>query len=527
MKNKNILFLSFILTLISLLSEAQITTSIVNQKTLGGINQDMLVGSKKTVDNGYILYGYSSSGISGDKTESCRGGNDFWIIKLNANLNIQWQKTIGGIGEDLITDLILCADSSFLCVGSSSSPISNEKTVPCFGNYDYWVLKLDNNGNLIWQNVYGGTDSDQANSIIQFNDGKIFISGMSKSNISGNKTENCRGSNDYWIICTDSLGNKLWDKTIGGNLTDRDAKIVKSSNDKLIILGSSNSPISNEKTSPCFGNLDLWIVEIDTGGNIIWDKTYGGSENDGFGFEDIILCDDNIYLCSSSSSGISGNKSDSCRGFDDYWILKLDKNGNKFWDKTIGGSNYDIPNSILYAQNDQLVVLGSSMSDITCDKTENSIGAYDYWVIGLDTNGLLKWQKTIGGTDEDHLQYAIELANNNYMIFGNSQSGISGLKTEVCRGSFDYWLVEIANNYGISDLLETKIYIYPNPTTSSLTINGITNINTAEVYNISGKLLLTKQLNTNQLDISSLAKGLYLIKLSTEEGSLVSKFVKE
>lgn len=179
-------------------TQAQITTSVVNQRTFGGSLNEMPSCGLKTADNGYIIGGGSESSISGDKTEPNRGlYNDYWIIRLNPDLSIKWQKTIGGNSNDFLQHLIGCKDGGFICVGSSVSPISGEKAIAGYGDNDYWVIKIDSSGNILWQNVYGGTGADQPSSIIRLTNGKYIIGGTSDSDSSGVKTENSRGVNDY------------------------------------------------------------------------------------------------------------------------------------------------------------------------------------------------------------------------------------------------------------------------------------------------------------------------------------------
>jgi hypothetical protein len=526
-------YLAFLFAFLNCLSiqtlSAQVTTALVNQKVFGGSNIDMLTGSKKTNDGGFIIYGYSKSGISGEKTDSSRGGNDIWIVKLNPNLSIQWQKTIGGSANDVINDITFGKDGGYLCLAASNSPISGDKTISSFGNNDYWVIKLDIAGNIKWQNVYGGSDSDIPTSIIQLNSGKIIISGNSSSGISGNKTEVCRGLNDYWIVCSDSLGNKLWDKTIGASQGDSRPQMGKTSDNNLVLCGASNSPISNEKTSPCFGSNDLWVVKIDTTGSILWDKTFGGTDNEGMVIA-LIIKNDNIFICSESASGVSGNKTDSCKGSTDYWVLKLDKNGNKAWDKSIGGSMGDLASSIIYTQSNELVIGGTSGSSISGDKTENSLGNYDYWIVGLDTNGVLKWQKTIGGSDDDGINGLIEIVNNHYLVSGYSKSGLSGNKTEASRGNYDYWVVELSTNSSISENNINNLQVFPNPFTNSIFISMVTSFNKGNltIYNLIGEIVYQTVIKDKKSEIKlQLSKGIYLVKLVTDNNEVyTSKILK-
>jgi hypothetical protein len=231
-----------------------------------------------------------------------------------------------------------------------------------------------------------------------------------------------------------------------------------------------------------------------------------------------------------SYSGISGTKTEPCIGNCDYWVLKLDADGNKIWDKTIGGTDYDLPSSITISTDNELLISGSSNSNITGNKTEDSFGSFDFWIVSLDTNGNLNWQKTIGGSEDDGCENIFEITNNNYMLLGYSNSGISGLKTDACRGQQDYWMVEIANDFGLSNFSETKVQVYPNPTTNFINFETAVNRLKLQVYNMSGQLLTDRQLKTGSytLDVSNYPQGIFFYRLTDADKYIKSgKFVKE
>ena len=189
------------------------------QNTIGGSNTDDLYSIEQTADGGYILGGFSSSPLSGDKTEGFIGFHDYWVIKLDSIGNIEWQNTIGGVGND---DLYITqsSDGGYILGGSSNSGISGDKTDSNKGGYDYWVLKLDATGSIVWQKTIGGNLDDKLYSLDETEDGGFLLGGYSYSGISGDKTEANKGGADYWVIKIDSTGNIIWQKTIGGSEFD-------------------------------------------------------------------------------------------------------------------------------------------------------------------------------------------------------------------------------------------------------------------------------------------------------------------
>ena len=190
------------------------------QNTIGGNYYDQLNSIQQTSDGGYILGGWSDSNISGDKTEDSQGNYDYWVVKLDAAGNIQWQNTIGGNSVDYLTSIQHTTDGGYILGGWSNSGVSGDKTENSQGANDYWVVKLDPIGYIQWQNTIGGGSYDYLTSIQQTTDGGYILGGMSQSDVSGDKTEICQGDFDYWVVKLDASGNIQWQNTIGGNSWD-------------------------------------------------------------------------------------------------------------------------------------------------------------------------------------------------------------------------------------------------------------------------------------------------------------------
>ena len=357
------------------------------QNTIGGDNNDRATTIDQTLDGGYIIGGFSNSNISGDKTEDSRGSYDYWIVKLNTSGNIEWQKTIGGNASDFIYNIKQTADEGYILGGHSYSNISGDKTENNNGEVDYWLVKIDSSGNIEWQNTIGGDGGDYANVMRQTTDGGYIIGGESGSNISGDKTENSYGLLDYWVVKINVSGVIEWDKTIGGNLNDRLFTIEQSVDGGFILGGISNSNISGNKTENSYGGDDYWAVKINTTGTIEWQKTLGGSSDDIL-LSIIETSNSGYVLTGFSASNISGIKTENSKGQDDYWVLKIDMIGSILWQKTIGGLKYDYLSSSIQTNDGGFALFGSSDSDISGDKTENSYGLRDYWVVKLEAENL-------------------------------------------------------------------------------------------------------------------------------------------
>jgi len=499
------------------------------QRTIGGSLNDALWSICLTKDGGLIAGGNSFSNTSGEKTENCRGFDDYWIVKLNFQGKIEWDKTIGGSGGDNLKSVIQTSDGGYAIIGESASNISGEKSENSRGSSDYWLVKLDSLGNIQWDKTIGGSGTEYIDNFRQTSDDGYILAGSSASDISGDKTENGRGATDYWVVKLNKNGKIQWQKTIGGNGYEFCSPVELTIDGGVIIGGFSASNISGEKTENSRGDYDYWIVKLNSKGNIQWDKTIGG--NDGDFCRGLKQANDGGYVLAGASwSNKSGEKTENSRGGADYWVVKLNCQGHVQWDKTIGGNADDNEVWCLEKTCDGGNIFGGhSASDISGEKTENSRGDYDYWVVKLDNKGNIQWDKTIGGSDYEEMHAVKEVQKNKYVIGGFSSSGISGDKTQKSRGEVDYWIVKLnyirhqteevvsQNEYSLvkPNINANGFIIYPNPAKNILYVqsNGKAILSLTDQ---SGKILLTKTIDgRGSINISGVAAGLYYLKNNT------------
>ena len=361
--------------------------------------------------------------------------------------DIDWQKTYGSNMSDILHSMALTADGGYIFIGTSMSGISGDKTVPTNGVGDYWVIKTSSTGEIAWQKSLGGAAGEADPKIIATADGGFLICGSSNSNVSGNKTENSYGSYDYWAVKLNSLGNVEWDKTLGGDKDDRYPSAVQTTDGGYLVGGTSISKIFGVKSvNNCgydpdlnIGIEDYWIVKLDSLGNILWQKTFGGLNYDRLSC--LINTPDGGFLVGGNSySNTSCNKSEESRGLLDYWVVKLDEVGNLLWEKTIGGSNAELLKALSNTDDGGYLLAGNSGSPISGDKTIAPLSASnnDFWIIKLDGSGNINWQKIIGGTGIEFVSQIEKDNNGNYIIGGISTSDISYDKTENSRGGEDF-----------------------------------------------------------------------------------------
>lgn len=503
------------------------------QNTIGGNKIDLLYAIQTTADGGSIVGGSSNSGPTGDKSQGNKGGFDYWVMKLDQNGSVVWEKTIGGSNLDYLKSIVKCSDGGYLIGGASRSGISGDKTQGAVGNYDFWILKLDPDGNILWDKTFGGKKGDYLNTMIQTTDGGYLLAGHSESNISGSKSENARGWFDYWVVKIDESGNLMWDKTLGSTNSEYLYAVLQTSDGKYYLAGSSGSKAGGEKTEDSKGYSDYWLVKLNEDGTVAWDKTLGGAGNE-FCYAIRKISGGGFIIGGYSDSDISGDKSEDSKGSYDYWVVKTDQSGNLMWDKTIGGDDEDELYDLVASDDGGFLLGGYSESGISADKTEASRGDYDYWVVKIDAASNVVWDKTLGGNDEEELLAVRRTSDGNYLIAGYSYSNASGDKSENNTGGSDFWIVKL----GAGDpprLPEEQVHsgeapfhisIFPNPTSGTFTVifsELPAEMLNVEVTNLSGQIVHAcsgREAGVTEMKIDlprELPPGMYFINV--ESGS--------
>jgi hypothetical protein len=532
MKNNYFNFVFFLIILFFPLPSV-LSQNISWQKTYGGLDGDYLTAIDKTGDGGFILGGRSSSEISGNKTEASNGKQDIWVVKNDASGNIQWQTVIGGSGGDFLNSISQTTDGGYILGGYSNSSASGSKTENQIGCMDFWVIKLAENGVVIWQKTFGGSSADAISKVIQTQDGGYLVGGSSKSNSYGLKTENSYGGWDYYILKLDNHGEILWQKTIGGEADDKLSDLSQTHDGGYILGGYSNSTISGLKTENSQGNFDYWILKINNRGNIEWQQTIGGDADDRL--VSVMQTQEGGYvLAGNSTSNASGNKTKELLGRNDFWVLKLNDVGNIVWQNVLGGLEKDGLTSVCQTTDAGYILGGYTSSDKSESKTEDSYGSNDYWIVKMKPNGTLDWQKTMGGTDEDRLTAVIQTQNEGVLCAGYSRSLTSGNKTVSTNGLWDYWVVKLDNllNGTNNELYADNIVLYPSPTATNLTIANYSDSSLKTAYIFDSNRKLMKKIDLSEMgiektiDVATFAVGVYIVEITGNRNSVVKRFIK-
>ncbi len=335
------------------------------QKTFGGSGDDRPSAIRQTSDGGYIVAGSSTSN-NGDVSGN-HGQADYWIVKLNADGTIKWQKSLGGSRSDTASDIQQTSDGGYIVAGSSYSndgDVSGHHDNP--NTSDFWIVKLNSDGVIQWQKSLGGGQHDDAHSIQQTLDGGYIIAGRSFSGGSA--------PFDYGIVKLSADGPIQWQKLL--NVENDTAYAIRQTPDGGYIVAGSTADHRFEKN-------DWYIVKLDGSGTIQWQKILGGS-NDDIAY-DIQQTTDGGYIIAGTSRSTDGDVAVSYGSFD-YWIVKLSVNGAIQWQKTLGGSAYDYPAAIQQTLDEGFIIAGfagSNDGDITDTETDSLS-----WVVKLSRESL-------------------------------------------------------------------------------------------------------------------------------------------
>jgi len=490
--------------------------SIQWQKSLGGSGDDGLHSLKQTSDSGYIVVG-SSYSTNGDVFGN-HGGYDYWVVKLSSSGTIQWQKSLGGSQSDLASSVQQTPDGGYIVAGYSHS--TNGDVTGHHGDstrLDCWIVKLSTSGDIQWQKSLGGTGSDMAFCLQITSDGGYIVAGSSTSNdgdVSGN-----HGNGDYWIVKLNDTGSIQWQKSLGCSADDVAYSVQQTSDSGYVIAGMTKS--SDGDVSGYHGHGDYWVVKLLSSGSIQWQRSLGGTN--GEAATSIIQTSDGGYsiagMSGSNDGDVSGN-----HGSDDYWIVKLSSSGSIQWQKSLGGAGNDEVSAIHQTADSGYIVGGYTLSNYG-DVTLNH-GSYDFWIVKLSTSGSIQWQKSLGGTGSDIANCFQETSDGGYIVAGSSTSNDGDVSGN--HGSGDYWIVKLGVVSLVNSIADnSQISIVPNPTTGNIYIKG-TDIVNIKTYNTIGQLIKETH-NTDNISLSEFPIGMYLIRLFNNQGEMIytDKIIKQ
>lgn len=473
------------------------------QQCMGGSDSDMGYSIATSWNGNMLLCGTDSNN---GQVPPNYGNGDFWLIRTDTMGAILWSHTYGGSGIDLADQLVTCPDGGFALSGTTSS---NDGDVSGnHGDLDYWVIKVDSLGQIIWQKCIGGSGRDVLNYMILTPDSGFLITGGSTS-IDGNVSGN-HGFFDCWMVKLDRDGNLQWEKSLGSMGSDIGA-CVKPTNDGGYIVGATTDLTGGDVQCNLHGFIDSWIIKLDVTGNVKWQRCYGGTQ--GEGPKEILQTYDGGYIFAGSTKSndcdVSGN-----HGENDIWVVKIDSMGSLQWQRCYGGSKDDVANFIRENANGSFIIGGYTFSndgDVTGNHSYPTTN--DAWLLRISPIGDVLWKQCIGGDELDNLIDILEFPNGKITLLGGSNTwDHSGDVQCESHGhsSSDVWLVGLTDTtvVGMGELPETSVLlkVYPNPAGDVLHFNltGLAGFQDSKImlFDIFGQVIREIILPSGKQEIS-------------------------
>lgn len=479
------------------------------EKSIGGEQAEYLYNAISTPDYGFLILGSSASNATGDIQKKNQGSLDYFIWKMDENGKQEWQNSFGGNGSDFLYAAQSTSDGGYVLAGASTSSKSGDKVSENQGNEDIWVIKIDAQGKIQWQNSFGGNGNDIPVDIIRTKDKGYLIAANSNSTPSSYKKSENFGGNDYYIIKLNEKGELLWEKTFGGSFDDQIKSVIETK-DGFVLIGNSNSPISGNKTIDQTSN-GTWIVQITQKGEIISEQNLNlNSENQLISFQE----HENGYLFSILEK--AENKLNPK-------VIQTD-----FTFQTQKTTELEIDNDLTITEikliDNKFLLTANKISTLGQLKSNNhSIESY-YITQSFDENGSKVWNKQFGEEGFNYLEKAITTRDGSIILFGNSTQQAKGNK-----GQSDFYLVKLGKEE--DDIKRVYVETYPNPTRDfvNVLINKEFEKAIIEVYNLTGQHLQTKEVKYRSTPISlgNYPAGVYILKIKTDNQTESIKIIKK
>ena len=491
------------LTLTSLVSFTLFSQAPTIQwaKCFGGSNYESANSIVQTVDGGYIFAGHSRS-TNGDVSANY-GNNDYWIVKIDNTGEIEWEKNYGGTSDDQAKSIIQTNDGGYIVAGVSSSV--NGDITNFRGDLDYWIVKLDAEGTIEWQRKYGGDDKETAYSITQTNEGGYIVAGRTYSYdgtimpVNGDIT-NFNGGTDGWIVKLSAIGTIEWERCLGSNELDNFFSVKQTPDGGYIATGDL-----------FFGG--IWLVKLNSVGSIEWQSTY---EDTGTAFNVELTSDGGYILVGDAMTQMFGTTGNN------FCVIKVNNLGETQWRQDYGGAGFfDTARDIKQTPDGGYIVTGVTNSNYSGNIGYNN-GGQDAWVLKISANGTIQWNRCHGGSQTDGF-YEVKITNDNGYIFaGYTQSNNGNVSGN--KGGTDVWIVKLNPDVlSISENEMNNFHFYPNPAKDF--IQFTTAVESIEIVDYAGRIIVKKEINNNELDVSNLNKGMYIIKANSNGVESISKLI--
>lgn len=353
------------------------------------------------------------------------------ITTSNAQPAMQWQRCLGGSQTESASRVQQTSDGGYIVVGYTSS--SSGQVSGHHGADDVWVVKTDGLGSLEWQKALGGSGIDRGHAIIQTSDGGYLIAATTASN-NGDVSGN-HGQFDAWVIKLDAGGGVEWDRVLGSSEPDAAVELIELEEGGYLVAGYAGTNDGDVTISQ--GADDIWVIRLSGSGELLWQRTYGSSYNDwAYG---LARSSDGHFLV-AGKAGLGDGDVSMAHGGGDVWVIKIDGAGTLLWERSFGGTSIEAAGAIRATSDGGAVVVGYTTSEDGDVSTHNG-GGWDVWVLKLGAAGELEWERTLGGSSIDSGSDIRPMGDGGYLLVAGTQSMDGDVTNN--HGDWDGWLVKL------------------------------------------------------------------------------------
>jgi hypothetical protein len=492
---------------------------VVWQKDIKSSTQDFLSQVTTTIDQQYLITGSSIQRSSSATTPKQNNGYDFHLVKLNQQGEEVWEKYFSGKNHDFLSATVNTQEGGFALAGTSYSGKGLDKKEEFKGGSDIWLIRINEFGDELWQKTIGGTSDEEARSVIQTMDFGFFVAGNVQNSAKG------YGSKDVLIVKLDKNGKEISQLVLGGKGLDEVEKMIPTKDGGALLGVYSRSNTGGSKKTNNEGEGDYWIIKLNKDGKVEWEKNFGGKADDHL--RTLALTSTGYLIGGESRSERSGNKSVGIEEGTDLWMISLDERGEEIWQKSYNFKNRDVlmGMSVLHASDDKsskgILLGGYTQAEGRIENDDEK-----FWMLYLDQNGNEQWRKHVKGESskrEERLS-DIKLNRDGSIILAGTSAEELGKEN---------WKIVKLGDKQIDQLVEKQdIKIYPNPVSDYAYVEIGFDFKEAEIvmYDMGGRQLqsLKTKNKVTKMNTQALIQGAYLIVIKTDTNKTANaKLIKK